>query len=69
MTTRAGLDHGGVHDLGFARLDTDRAVRTGDPEVIHAQPEYEDVAAVAVATELPVKSVLAHAVAQARALW
>jgi hypothetical protein len=36
MTTRTGVDHGGVHDHG---------------------------------TGQPVKSVLAHAVAQARALW
>ncbi|MEW2467999.1 nickel pincer cofactor biosynthesis protein LarB [Streptomyces sp. NPDC046994] len=26
---------GGVHDLGFARLDTDRAARTGDAEVVY----------------------------------
>jgi NCAIR mutase (PurE)-related protein len=26
---------GGVHDLGFARLDIDRAARTGDPEVVY----------------------------------
>jgi pyridinium-3,5-biscarboxylic acid mononucleotide synthase len=26
---------GGVADLGFARLDTDRADRTGDPEVVY----------------------------------
>jgi len=25
----------GVRDLGFARLDTDRAARTGDPEVVY----------------------------------
>lgn len=25
----------GVHDLGFARVDTDRAGRTGDPEVVY----------------------------------
>ncbi len=24
-----------IHDLGFARLDTDRAARTGDPEVVY----------------------------------
>jgi NCAIR mutase (PurE)-related protein len=27
---------GGVSDLGFARLDTHRALRTGDPEVVYA---------------------------------
>ena len=27
---------GGVHDLGFARVDTHRGVRTGDPEVVYA---------------------------------
>jgi NCAIR mutase (PurE)-related protein len=26
---------GGIRDLGFARLDTDRAARTGDPEVVY----------------------------------
>ncbi len=26
---------GGIHDLGYARLDTDRAARTGDPEVVY----------------------------------
>src|SRR4051812_31850059 len=25
----------GIRDLGFARLDTDRAARTGDPEVVY----------------------------------
>lgn len=25
----------GYHDLGYARLDTDRAARTGDPEVVY----------------------------------
>src|SRR4051812_39051759 len=28
-------DQGGIHDLGYARLDTDRAARTGDPEVVY----------------------------------
>jgi uncharacterized protein (DUF111 family) len=37
--------------------------------VVNAQPEYEDVAAVAAATGDSVKSVLAHAIARARALW
>ena len=26
----------GAHDLGFARVDTHRGVRTGDPEVVYA---------------------------------
>jgi NCAIR mutase (PurE)-related protein len=26
---------GRIHDLGYARLDTDRAARTGDPEVVY----------------------------------
>jgi NCAIR mutase (PurE)-related protein len=30
-----GGDHGGIHDLGHSRLDTDRAARTGDPEVVY----------------------------------
>ncbi len=25
----------GVHDIGFARVDTHRALRTGDPEVVY----------------------------------
>ena len=29
------MDHGGINDLGYARLDTDRAARTGDPEVVY----------------------------------
>jgi pyridinium-3,5-bisthiocarboxylic acid mononucleotide nickel chelatase len=40
-----------------------------DGRVVNAQPEYEDVAAAAVATGQPVKQVLARAVAQARSLW
>lgn len=31
----AGHDTAGFLDLGFARLDTDRLVRTGDPEVVY----------------------------------
>ena len=27
--------HGGYEDLGFARVDVDRAARTGDPEVVY----------------------------------
>ena len=30
----AGEPANGIHDLGYARLDTDRAARTGDPEVV-----------------------------------
>lgn len=30
------LDQTGYQDLGFARLDTHRALRTGDPEVVYA---------------------------------
>jgi len=43
------------------------AVHNG--RVVNAQPEYDDVAAVSAVTGDSVKSVLAHAVAQARALW
>ncbi|MGH3354477.1 MAG: nickel pincer cofactor biosynthesis protein LarB [Nocardioidaceae bacterium] len=32
----SGQDRG-VHDLGFARLDTDRERRTGDPEVVYGE--------------------------------
>jgi len=37
--------------------------------IVNAQPEYEDVAAVADETGQPVKAVLAQAVAAARSLW
>ncbi|MEU8772376.1 nickel pincer cofactor biosynthesis protein LarB [Streptomyces sp. NPDC048606] len=30
-----GADRSGTRDLGFARLDTHRALRTGDPEVVY----------------------------------
>ena len=29
------MDHDGISDLGYARLDTGRAARTGDPEVVY----------------------------------
>jgi NCAIR mutase (PurE)-related protein len=29
------VDHDGISDLGYARLDTGRAARTGDPEVVY----------------------------------
>jgi pyridinium-3,5-biscarboxylic acid mononucleotide synthase len=29
------VDHDGISDLGYARLDTGRATRTGDPEVVY----------------------------------
>src|SRR4051794_11781118 len=32
----------GVDDLGFARLDTHRAVRTGDPEVVYGAGKTVD---------------------------
>ncbi|MGH3354476.1 MAG: nickel pincer cofactor biosynthesis protein LarC [Nocardioidaceae bacterium] len=40
-----------------------------DGRVVNAQPEYDDVVAAATALGEPVKSVLARAVAQSRALW
>ncbi len=40
-----------------------------DGQVVNAQPEYEDVAAVAAATGRSVKSVLAQATAEATRLW
>jgi pyridinium-3,5-bisthiocarboxylic acid mononucleotide nickel chelatase len=40
-----------------------------DGTVVNAQPEYDDVAAAAAALGLPVKAVLARAVASARGLW
>lgn len=39
MTTPAG---DGIHDLGYARLDTDRARRTGDPEVVYGAGKTPD---------------------------
>src|SRR5512144_1127590 len=32
----------GVSDLGYARLDTDRAARTGDPEVVYGAGKTAD---------------------------
>jgi len=32
----------GVADLGFARLDLDRAARTGDPEVVYGAGKTSD---------------------------
>lgn len=40
-------DGGGYADLGFARIDTHRALRTGDPEVVYAAGKTtEQVAAI-----------------------
>jgi NCAIR mutase (PurE)-related protein len=35
-------DAGGFRDLGFARLDTHRALRTGDPETVYAAGKHPD---------------------------
>ena len=35
-------DGDGVEDLGYARLDTDRAARTGDPEVVYGAGKTPD---------------------------
>jgi NCAIR mutase (PurE)-related protein len=35
-------DESGVSDLGYARLDTDRAARTGDPEVVYGAGKTAD---------------------------
>jgi NCAIR mutase (PurE)-related protein len=37
-----GPERGGVSDLGYARLDTDRAARTGDPEVVYGAGKTPD---------------------------
>ncbi|MPZ94383.1 MAG: nickel pincer cofactor biosynthesis protein LarB [Propionibacteriales bacterium] len=37
-----GIPADGVRDLGFARLDTDRVRRTGDPEVIYGAGKTPD---------------------------
>jgi hypothetical protein len=36
------MDGGGVHDLGFARVDTSRERRTGDPEVVFGAGKSPD---------------------------
>ena len=49
MTDPAPVDRGYV-DLGFARVDTDRRVRTGDPEVVYAAGKTaEEVVAIVAA--------------------
>lgn len=53
---------GGVLDLGYARLDTDRAARTGDPEVVYGggkTPEQVVGALTALAGRHPNRAVLA----------
>lgn len=55
-----------VLDLGYARLDTDRARRTGDPEVVYGlgkTPEQVVGALVALAERHPGRAVLATRVA------
>jgi pyridinium-3,5-bisthiocarboxylic acid mononucleotide nickel chelatase len=54
-------------DVGGQRVRVKLGVLDGS--VVNAQPEYDDVAAAAAALGRPAKSVLAQAVAQARALW
>lgn len=52
----------GVHDLGFARLDLDRAARTGDPEVVFGRgktPEQVVAALAALHAAHPQTAVLA----------
>ncbi len=43
-------DDAGFVDLGFARVDTDRAARTGDPEVVYAEGKTVDQVLGVVAT-------------------
>ena len=60
--TLAPVDSPGFLDLGFARLDTDRAARTGDPEVVYGQgktPEQIAVSLKALSTQHPDRAVLA----------
>jgi pyridinium-3,5-biscarboxylic acid mononucleotide synthase len=52
----------GVRDLGFARLDTDRAHRTGDPEVVYGAgktPEQVVSLLLSLRDEHPDRAVLA----------
>jgi NCAIR mutase (PurE)-related protein len=52
----------GIHDLGYARLDTDRAQRTGDPEVVYGAgktPEQLVGILGALRTAHPERAVLA----------
>jgi uncharacterized protein (TIGR00299 family) protein len=72
----------GVREIPIGKHALDRAMRTVtvdghtvhvkfallDGEIVNAQPEYEDVAAVAAMTGRPLKDVLAEAVAAARVL-
>jgi NCAIR mutase (PurE)-related protein len=60
--TLAAVDNRGFLDLGFARLDTDRAARTGDPEVVYGQgktPEQIAVSLAALHERHPDRAVLA----------
>ena len=62
MRTLAIVDNPGFLDLGFARLDTDRAARTGDPEVVYGQgktPEQVAVSLAALHQRHPDRAVLA----------
>ena len=43
-------DGAGYTDLGFARLDTDRALRTGDPEVVYGAGKTTEQLVTIVAT-------------------
>lgn len=59
-------DGQGIHDLGFARLDTDRAERTGDAEVIYGEgkaPEQLTVLLRTLHEAHPDRAVLATRVA------
>lgn len=56
------MDNPGFVDLGYARLDTDRAARTGDPEVVYGQgktPEQVAAALTALHTRHPDRAVMA----------
>src|SRR5262245_34927617 len=58
----------GVTDLGFARLDTDRAARTGDPEVVFGEgktPEQIVAALGALHEAHPDRSILATRLSEA----
>ncbi|MBA3232767.1 MAG: nickel pincer cofactor biosynthesis protein LarB [Propionibacteriales bacterium] len=60
--TGSGVSHDQAHDLGYARLDVDRARRTGDPEVVYGAgktPEHVVALLRALHESHPDRAVLA----------
>jgi pyridinium-3,5-biscarboxylic acid mononucleotide synthase len=62
MPAAPGSRQPGVADLGFARLDLDRAARTGDPEVVYGAgkaPEHILTALITLRDAHPQRAILA----------